>query len=85
MRVQKPTTRQPGYNTGITGGISGINNQVPPPATGQVSPDALVTGGPAAQWVVPESMNVLVYAERDRSYRERLSDHCPVSIRLRMP
>jgi hypothetical protein len=49
MRVQKPTTRQPGYNTGITGGISGINNQVPPPATGQVSPDALVTGGPAAQ------------------------------------
>jgi hypothetical protein len=30
-------------------------------------------------------MNVLVYAERDRSYRERLSDHCPVSIRLRLP
>ena len=45
----------------------------------------ILPGGPAAQWVVPESMNVLVYAERDRSYRERLSDHCPVSIRLRMP
>lgn len=45
----------------------------------------ILTGGPAAQWVVPESMNVLVYAERDRSYRERLSDHCPVSIRLRLP
>jgi endonuclease/exonuclease/phosphatase family metal-dependent hydrolase len=45
----------------------------------------ILPGGPAAQWVVPESMNVLVYAERDRSYRERLSDHCPVSIRLRLP
>ncbi len=45
----------------------------------------ILPGGPAAQWVVPESMNVLVYAERDRSYRERLSDHCPVSVRLRMP
>jgi hypothetical protein len=30
-------------------------------------------------------MNVLVYAERDRSFRERLSDHCPVSVRLRLP
>lgn len=49
MRVQKPSNQQPAYNTGITGGISGINNQVPPPATGQVSTDALVTGGPAAQ------------------------------------
>ena len=45
----------------------------------------ILPGGPAAQWVVPESMNVLVYTERDRSYRERLSDHCPVSIRLRLP
>ena len=45
----------------------------------------ILPGGPAAQWVVPESMNVLVYAERDRSYRERLSDHCPVSVRLRLP
>ena len=45
----------------------------------------ILPGGPAAQWVVPDSMNVLVYAERDRSYRERLSDHCPVSVRLRLP
>jgi len=24
-------------------------------------------------------------AERDRSFRDRLSDHCPVSVRLRLP
>lgn len=45
----------------------------------------ILAGGPARDWVVPNSMSVLVYAERDRSYRERLSDHCPVSVRLRLP
>jgi endonuclease/exonuclease/phosphatase family metal-dependent hydrolase len=45
----------------------------------------ILAGGPARDWIVPNSMNVLVYAERDRSYRERLSDHCPVSVRLRLP
>ena len=45
----------------------------------------ILAGGPAAAWVMPNSMTVLVYAERDRSYRERLSDHCPVSVRLRLP
>jgi endonuclease/exonuclease/phosphatase family metal-dependent hydrolase len=28
---------------------------------------------------------VQVYAERDPAFRERLSDHCPVSVRLRLP
>jgi hypothetical protein len=32
---------------------------------------------------VPNSLSVMVYAERDRSYRDRLSDHCPTSVRLR--
>ena len=45
----------------------------------------ILLGGEAAGWAVPRSMSVLVYAERDRSYRERLSDHCPVSVRLRLP
>lgn len=45
----------------------------------------ILAGGPARDWVVPNSMTVLVYAERDRSYRERLSDHCPVGVRLRLP
>jgi endonuclease/exonuclease/phosphatase family metal-dependent hydrolase len=45
----------------------------------------LLLGGPAAEWLVPRSLSVLAYAERDRSYRDRLSDHCPVSVRLRLP
>jgi endonuclease/exonuclease/phosphatase family metal-dependent hydrolase len=43
----------------------------------------ILAGGPARDWIVPDSLSVLVYAERDRSFRDRLSDHCPVSIRLR--
>jgi endonuclease/exonuclease/phosphatase family metal-dependent hydrolase len=47
--------------------------------------DHILLGGPARGWFVPNSMAVLAYAERDRSFRERLSDHCPVSVRLRGP
>ncbi len=43
----------------------------------------VLAGGPARDWIVPNSLSVLVYAERDRSFRDRLSDHCPVSVRLR--
>jgi endonuclease/exonuclease/phosphatase family metal-dependent hydrolase len=46
--------------------------------------DHILLGGAAAEWLVPNSMAVLVYGERDRSYRQRLSDHCPVSVRLRV-
>lgn len=45
----------------------------------------LLLGGDAARWLVPRSLAVMAYAERDRSYRERLSDHCPVSARLSLP
>jgi endonuclease/exonuclease/phosphatase family metal-dependent hydrolase len=45
----------------------------------------LLLGGAAAEWVVPRSLAVMTYAERDRSFRDRLSDHCPVSVRLRQP
>jgi len=44
--------------------------------------DHIILGGPARHWLVPESLRVMVYAERDRGFRERLSDHCPLSIRL---
>jgi endonuclease/exonuclease/phosphatase family metal-dependent hydrolase len=43
----------------------------------------MLLGGPARDWIVPNSLSVLVYAERDRAFRDRLSDHCPVSVRLR--
>ncbi|WP_237215250.1 endonuclease/exonuclease/phosphatase family protein [Falsiroseomonas oryziterrae] len=45
----------------------------------------ILLGGPARDWLRPDSLAVMVYAERDRSFRERLSDHCPVSVRLRLP
>ena len=47
--------------------------------------DHILLGGPAREWLVPNSLAVMVYAERDRRYRERLSDHCPTSVRLRLP
>jgi len=47
--------------------------------------DHILLGGPARGWQIPDSFRVLVYAERDRRYRNRLSDHCPLSLRLRLP
>jgi endonuclease/exonuclease/phosphatase family metal-dependent hydrolase len=52
---------------------------------GQAFIDHILLGGAAAQWHVPNSMAVRVYAERERSFRQRLSDHCPVSVRLNVP
>ncbi len=47
--------------------------------------DHILLGGPARGWLVPGSLRVLVYGERDPAFRDRLSDHCPVSIRLALP
>jgi endonuclease/exonuclease/phosphatase family metal-dependent hydrolase len=44
----------------------------------------ILLGGPAQGWMVPSSLRVMVYAERDRSMRDLISDHCPISIRLRV-
>ncbi len=45
----------------------------------------VLLGGAAREWMVRSSLRVLVYAERDFALRDRLSDHCPVSLRLRLP
>jgi endonuclease/exonuclease/phosphatase family metal-dependent hydrolase len=45
--------------------------------------DHILLGAEARDWLVPNSLAVMVYGERDRAFRERLSDHCPVSVRLR--
>jgi endonuclease/exonuclease/phosphatase family metal-dependent hydrolase len=45
----------------------------------------ILLGGPARQWADRSSLRVLVYGERDFSLRDRISDHCPVSMRLRLP
>lgn len=47
--------------------------------------DHILLGGAAERWWVRGSLQVLVYAETDRAERQRLSDHCPISIRLRLP
>jgi endonuclease/exonuclease/phosphatase family metal-dependent hydrolase len=47
--------------------------------------DHILLGGEAAGWMLPDSLRVMVYAERDPAWRERLSDHCPLSLRLRLP
>ena len=55
------------------------------PRGGRAFIDHILLGGAARDWLVPNSLRVLVYAEQGRDWRDRLSDHCPLSIRLRMP
>jgi len=47
--------------------------------------DHIVAGGAARRWMEPATLRVLVFAERGRAWKERLSDHCPVSVRFRLP
>ena len=65
----------------ITRATEGYSN----PCFGQGRPfiDHILLGGAARGWMVQNTLRVMVYAERDA--RDRLSDHCPVSIRLRLP
>ena len=51
---------------------------------GAFTDHALLTGA-AAQWIVPNSLRVMVYAETDAIARAHLPGHCPVSFRLRIP
>ena len=46
--------------------------------------DHILLGGAARGWLEPNSMRVMVYREGEDA-KERLSDHCPVSIRLDFP
>jgi endonuclease/exonuclease/phosphatase family metal-dependent hydrolase len=47
--------------------------------------DHILIGGPARAWVAPNTLRVLAYRETDPAWKERLSDHCPVSVRLEAP
>lgn len=44
--------------------------------------DHIIAGGPAMRWMRPETLRVMVYGETTPEMKERLSDHCPVSVRL---
>jgi endonuclease/exonuclease/phosphatase family metal-dependent hydrolase len=47
--------------------------------------DHILAGGAAADWMRPDTLRVLTYRETDRAWKDRLSDHCPVSVRLTVP
>jgi len=47
--------------------------------------DHILAGGAARGWMQAETLRVLVYREQGAEWKERLSDHCPVSVRFRLP
>ena len=47
--------------------------------------DHILAGGLAANWMHPDTLRVLSYRETDPLLKDRLSDHCPVSVRLVVP
>jgi endonuclease/exonuclease/phosphatase family metal-dependent hydrolase len=47
--------------------------------------DHILIGGPARAWLQPDSLRVFRYRETGDGWSARLSDHCPVSVRLSLP
>jgi endonuclease/exonuclease/phosphatase family metal-dependent hydrolase len=47
--------------------------------------DHIIAGGPAGDWLERGTLRVLVFRETGAEWKERLSDHCPVSVYLREP
>jgi endonuclease/exonuclease/phosphatase family metal-dependent hydrolase len=47
--------------------------------------DHIFLGGAARAWLEPGSLRVMTYQTNDRRDRARLSDHCPVSVRIIAP
>ena len=47
--------------------------------------DHILAGGAARGWMQPETLRVLVYRETSEADKAQLSDHCPVSVRFRLP
>lgn len=47
--------------------------------------DHILAGGAAGAWMQTATLRVLVYREQEPEWKERLSDHCPVSVRFLLP
>ncbi|HEX3573352.1 MAG TPA: endonuclease/exonuclease/phosphatase family protein [Rhodopila sp.] len=47
--------------------------------------DHILAGGRAVEWMRVETLRVMTYREVDPTWKDRLSDHCPVSVRLGVP
>ena len=52
---------------------------------GEAFIDHILAGGTAMRWIQPDSLRVLIYRETGHEWQDRLSDHCPVSVRLNVP
>ena len=52
---------------------------------GEAFIDHIILGGAARDWLEADSLRVLTYRETSAGWKDRLSDHCPVSVRLRLP
>lgn len=77
-----PFIRKLGSPTPLTRATEGFTS----PCWGRESfIDHILIGGPARDWVKPNSLRVLTYRETDPAWKARLSDHCPVSVRLAVP
>ncbi|MGE0224886.1 MAG: endonuclease/exonuclease/phosphatase family protein [Acetobacteraceae bacterium] len=53
--------------------------------SGEAFVDHILAGGTARTWMRPETLAVLRYQETGPEWKSRLSDHCPVSVRFRLP
>ncbi len=47
--------------------------------------DHIFLGGPARGWLQPDSLRVQIFQEIGEDWKHRLSDHCPVSVKLLVP
>ena len=47
--------------------------------------DHIIAGGAARAWLRPDSLRVTVFREQGAEWRARLTDHCPVAVRLNIP
>lgn len=47
--------------------------------------DHIIAGGAARAWMQPSTLTVLTYRQSGDDWKDRLSDHCPVSVMFQAP
>jgi exonuclease III len=47
--------------------------------------DHIIAGNAALAWMRPATLRVMTYRETGPEWKERLSDHCPISVRFTLP